>query len=106
MKVGDYLRLGRNAFQVIEAKNQDSKHNKTHLSEERKNRIDEMLFDKDIEELEMEITNIKSGKANTCRIWFEPQLNSDNPLISLCKWIGSVKNVHYEWLLQWIESQR
>ena len=61
LKAGDFIRLGRNPFKVIEIIDKNNKDWGTNLSEEIKNEkeISESQFDDDIEDLEMEITDMK-----------------------------------------------
>lgn len=42
---------------------------------------------------------------NTCRIWFI-EGDTENPLISIWKWSGSMKYIHQKWLTSWIDSKK
>lgn len=41
----------------------------------------------------------------TCRIWLSGECSSDDPLISPCKWSGTMQYIHVEWVKQWLMSR-
>lgn len=59
--------------------------------------------------LEVKSISVKSeGNASTqeklCRICFEGCNSLDNPLVSLCKCMGTVKYIHFECLKDWVSK--
>ena len=57
-----------------------------------------------------EISHLTKRKntESVCRICLDSEdtNNLENPLLSPCKWTGSMKNVHLEWIKVWIQDKR
>lgn len=65
--------------------------------------------DADKKQREIEISQIKNevNKDAAWRIWLsEEQEDSNDPLISPCKWSGTMKYIHLKWLTEWLESKK
>lgn len=57
--------------------------------------------------LEVKSVSAKSEVSNqekACRICFETSNGRDNPLVSLCKCMGTVKYIHFECLKDWVSK--
>lgn len=40
-----------------------------------------------------------------CRIWLSGECDPDNPLISPCKWSGTMQYIHVDWVKEWLRNK-
>ncbi|CAI2387164.1 unnamed protein product [Moneuplotes crassus] len=104
---GALVKFGRNLFKVAEIGSRVIKNSATHLSYDHRpmDDMDQVGIFTGRDSMDSSL-NKTSSKKNSCRVCLESQNTEDDPLVHLCNCTGSVKFIHYQCLLQWIESQR
>lgn len=94
---GTYIKLGKVKLRLKEIIEQEKEMTERDIKSKSMN-VD-LLEVKSISE-----KSIHSNNEKVCRICFESNSQVSNPLVSLCKCMGTVKYIHYQCLKDWISK--
>ena len=100
LEIGSMVKIGKVKLRLKE------------IVEEEKELTEKDFKSQSIYMQELELAEVKSisGRSNVstdkqCRFCFDGSHSRDNPLVCLCKCLGSVKYIHYKCLKDWINNK-
>ena len=115
---GDIIRLGKLFIRILDIKLEKEmttifqSYNNSFLNLRQRNSISGLSDSNKLKILprinsatELPIIYLKKQKQKTCRICYESSSNIKNPLINPCNCKGSMKYIHYNCLLSWMENK-
>ena len=115
---GDIIRLGKLYIRILDIKLEKEmttifqSYNNSFLNLRQRNSISGLSVNDKLKILprinsatELPIIYLKKQKQKTCRICYESSSNIKNPLINPCNCKGSMKYIHYNCLLSWMENK-
>lgn len=101
LNAGDILRFGRAKVRVLKIQQDEGCSTESDYKIKISNKIEppEYMSEDDYSD------DWDKSESKVCRICFLEGFK-DNQLISVCKWSGSMKYLHHQWLKEWMNSKR